>query len=84
MAKITRHKLVWGWLCIILGTTQIVFAVIGFIFLLRVGTEWITWFFVVGAAITMLISRLLYSVKNHVKITKNEHEEVSHPTIKQA
>lgn len=28
------------------------------------------------------ISRIKRIVKNHVKITKNEHEEVSHPIIK--
>jgi hypothetical protein len=67
---ITTHKLIWGWLRIVLGIAQMSFAAMGFISLLMIGTNWLTWLFVIGAAITTIISWLLYRGKPDPNLTK--------------
>ena len=55
-----RDKLIWGWLRLALGMAQIVLSTAALVLLSAVGLQSITWVFILGAAIAMVVSRLLY------------------------
>jgi uncharacterized membrane protein YhaH (DUF805 family) len=55
-----RDKLIWGWLRLALGMAQIVLSTAALVLLSAVGLRSITWVFILGAAIAMVVSRLLY------------------------
>ena len=58
-----RHKLVWGWLRLLLGTAQMMLSVMGVVALVRLGLHPTTLILVGCASTATLISRLLYRGK---------------------
>ena len=55
-----KHRLVWGWLRVILGHLQMWTAIIGLAFFCVEGSTTITWVFVGSAGVCLIISRVLY------------------------
>lgn len=55
-----RHKLIWGWLRILLGVIQTSLAAAGIWMLLTVGSRPVTLIVVGGALTATIISRLIY------------------------
>lgn len=55
-----RHRLVWGWLRVLLGWAQMVLAAAAVVALLAVGFHPVTWVLAAGAVVTTITSRLIY------------------------
>ena len=75
MKEGTRHKLIWGWLRLILGWAQMSLAAAGFGALLVVGNHPVTWGFVIGAMLATIISRLLYHGKPDPKLRGRDNDD---------
>lgn len=60
MKDVTRQKIVWGWLRVFLGITQMSLAAATLGALLTVGTRPVTWALAGGTVTALVISRLLY------------------------
>lgn len=68
MNQDTRHKLVWGWLRLLLGWLQMSLAAAGFGALLVLGHHPLTWALAIAALVAVVISRLLYHGKPDPKL----------------
>lgn len=55
-----RHKMIWGWLRLVLGFAQMSLVAASLRALLTVGLRPVTWIFFIGATAATLTSRLLY------------------------
>jgi hypothetical protein len=58
---VTGHKLLWGWLRLVLGLAQISLSSTGIVLLLMVGFHPATWAVLVAGTAATLTSRLLYA-----------------------
>jgi hypothetical protein len=67
MDEVTRHRLIWGWLRLVLGFAQMALVALSVGALLAVGLHWITYVFVGAATAAALLSRLLYQGKPELK-----------------
>ena len=75
MNNATRHKLVWGWLRLLLGWMQMSLAAAGLVALLTVGFHPVTWAFVVGATVATIVSRLLYHGRPAPKLERRNNND---------
>ncbi len=55
-----RHRLVWGWLRLLLGWTQMALAAAALVALFTVGFRPVTWALAAGATVATVISLLIY------------------------
>ena len=60
MNETRRHRIIWGWLRLFLGFTQVSLAAIGVVALITLGLHPMTWTFGIAATTATIISRLLY------------------------
>ena len=60
MRDATRHRLVWGWLRVLLGIAQVVLASAGLILVLTIGFHPLTCIVAAGATLLTIVSRILY------------------------
>lgn len=67
------HKLVWGWLRLLLGLAQMCLAAAGFILLITVGVQPVTLLFLAGATAATIASRLLYRGRRGPKLKRGEN-----------
>ncbi len=71
-----RHRLVWGWLRLLLGWSQMALAAAAAVALLAVGFHVVTWALVIGATTATAVSRLLYHGRPDPELTKEgKHDE---------
>jgi hypothetical protein len=57
----TRHKVIWGWLRLLLADIQLTCAPLAAYALLIGGVHhWLTWTLIIGATFATVTSRLLY------------------------
>jgi len=69
-----HHKLVWGWLRLVLGFLQMGLVAAALGSLITAGLHWITWLFVVGATAATVTSRLIYHGRPDPTLKRREHE----------
>jgi len=67
------HKLVWGWLRLLLGLAQMCLAAAGFILLITVGVQPVTLLFLAGATAATIASRLLYRGRRGPTLKRGEN-----------
>ena len=67
-----HHKLIWGWLRLFLGWTQMSLAAVGLGALLVLGNHPVTWAFGIGATLATIVSRMLYHGKPDPKIERKK------------
>jgi hypothetical protein len=67
------HKLVWGWLRLLLGLAQMCLATIGLILLITLGVHPLTLLFVAAATIATISSLLLYRKRPDHKLNGDEN-----------
>ena len=75
MKEGARHKLIWGWLRLILGWAQMSLAAAAFGALLIVGNHPVTWAFGIGAMLATITSRMLYHGKPDPKLKGRDEDE---------
>jgi hypothetical protein len=63
MDNATRHKLIWGWLRLLLGLAQMFLTVAAAVVLFTIGLHPLTWALIVGATSATIVSRLIYHGK---------------------
>ena len=67
------HKLIWGWLRLVLGFMQVLLSTAGFALLLTIGLHPLMWVFFALATAATLTSRLLYHGRATSKPKKGKH-----------
>ncbi|HEV7375254.1 MAG TPA: hypothetical protein VGN95_11095 [Pyrinomonadaceae bacterium] len=73
MNEDTRHKLLWGWLRLLLGTIQIVCAPLAIYALLLGGVYHpVTLLLIAGATLATIISWLLYHGRSDLRLNKEK------------
>lgn len=60
MNETSRHKILWGWLRLFLGSAQVLLAAGSVGAVITIGLHPVTWAFGMAATTATIISRLLY------------------------
>lgn len=75
MNEVTKHKLIWGWLRLVLGWVQISCALIAVVLLIAIGFQLLTWLFFGGAIVAIITSRLLYHGQSGPLLNKDNGQD---------
>ena len=73
----SEHRLLWGWIRLVLGLTQMAFAAAAVYLVASIGFHWRALVAVAVAGLTTGASRYLYAGKRDAELTGNSTDDLS-------